>query len=253
MPHQRSTRLRDLDLAVHLADPVVKQRYVTTLFETVAPSYDRFTRLFSFGMDRRWKRELLQALAREVAGSDTVADLACGTGDLAAGAARAVPAGRVIALDVSRRMLDRARARTDVAQGRVRLAAADIMTLPLADGSVDAVTVGYGFRNAPYLERALAQVRRVLRPGGALLTLDFYLPARSWWRTLFLGYLRVAGRLVGWLWHREPDAYGYIAPSIRYFVSCDRFAAMLREQGFAVERVQPKILGGIALHVARRR
>jgi demethylmenaquinone methyltransferase/2-methoxy-6-polyprenyl-1,4-benzoquinol methylase len=92
----------------------------------------------------------------------------------------------------------------------------------------------------------------VLKPGGVLATLDFYRPQSRWWRALFLAYLRAAGNWVGWLWHRQPVVYGYIAASIEHFVSWQRFSTALEAHGLRVEAERTKLLGGIALHVARK-
>jgi demethylmenaquinone methyltransferase/2-methoxy-6-polyprenyl-1,4-benzoquinol methylase len=241
--------LAGLDLDVHLRNPTIKQRYVTVMFDVIARRYDRFTRLFSYGMDARWKRDLLRALGdqEEVA---LVVDLACGTGDLAFGAAVLQPSARVLALDVSRPMLRIAAGRAG--NGRVAVAAADMVALPVADRGADAVTVGYGVRNAPTPDVALREVARALRPGGLLLVLDFYRPRSRLWRALFLAYLGVAGRLVGWWWHRIPAAYGYIEPSVRSYLTAEEMTDTLTRHGFRVERVRRRLLGGIALHVARR-
>ena len=107
-------------------------------------------------------------------------------------------------------------------------------------------------RNVPDYERVIADVARLLRPGGVLATLDFYRPESALWRTLFLQYLAVSGNCVGWLWHREPVAYGYIARSIDHFVSWQRFSRALETHGLRVEGVRTKLRGGVALHFARR-
>lgn len=245
-------RLAALDLDTHLRDPAKRQRFVTTLFDVVAPRYNRFTRLFSFGMDRRWKRTLL-GWAADVAPNACVVDVACGTGDLACGVAARRPGACVVGVDVSGRMLARAHARRQHLRGaRVHLAAGDALALPVRGGRAALVTVGYGLRNTPDLARALDEIRRALQPGGRLLILDFYRPRSRWWRVLFLGYLAAAGRLVGWLWHRQPKAYGYIAPSVAGYVSWDEMRATLERHGFTVERVRRYLGGGIAIHRARR-
>lgn len=249
-------RLRDLDLERHLADPGLKPQFVTPMFDLVAPRYDDFTRLFSFGMDARWKTELLAMAARAAPGASTVLDVACGTGDLAFGVARALPAATVRGVDPSEEMLARANVRraaalSDVAR-RVTFAAGDLGRLPAADASVDLVTAGYAFRNAASLPAALAECARVLRSGGVLAALDFYRPPSAAWRAVYLGYLRAAGNLVGWWWHREPVAYGYIAPSIAAHVSAAGFSASAEYAGFAQRARRTHLLGGIALHVLQR-
>lgn len=246
-------RLGSLGLEAHLRDPHIKQRFVTAVFEVVAQRYDRFTTVFSYGMDRGWKRELLERLAATRPAPGLVLDVACGTGDLAVAAAQLPGGPLVLGLDVSRSMLRTAHARRHANGGkRVHLAAGDMMQLPLADGSADVVTVGYGIRNAPDPSGALDEITRVLRRDGYLLVLDFYRPRNPVWRALFLGYLGIAGRMLGWLWHRDPVAYGYIAASIEHYLSWQEFGDALASRGLAVERVSRKLLGGICLHVARK-
>jgi demethylmenaquinone methyltransferase/2-methoxy-6-polyprenyl-1,4-benzoquinol methylase len=249
-----STRLADLDLEAHLSDPALKQRFVTPMFDLIAPRYDRFTRVFSFGMDRRWKAELTAWISTAIAPTARVIDLACGTGDLAFAAARRVPQGEVIGIDTSAAMIDiaRRRAASERAEGTVRFVVGDISSLAHEDASVDAIIAGYAVRNVPDYQRVLAEVARVLKPGGVLATLDFYRPQTWAWRVLFLQYLTVAGNALGWAWHREPVAYGYIARSIDHFVSWQRFSSSLEHAGLPVERVRVKLFGGIALHFARR-
>lgn len=250
------TRLGALDLEAHLRDPARKQAFVTPMFDVIAPRYDAFTRWFSFGMDARWKRD---AIAAAVSSADRVAtrdvlDLATGTGDLAVAIARAVPDARVIALDASPRMIDAANHRlaardTDVAL-RVRAVVGDMTALTLPDACMDLVMAGYGVRNVPSALDAIREMRRVLRPGGRLVLLDFYRPASSLWRTLFLGYLQVAGNAVGWWWHRDPVVYGYIARSIEHFMSWQQCADALAQNGFRVVRVTRYLGGGVARHEA---
>ena len=259
MREQRRGALAGLDLDEHLANPEIRQRFVTRMFDEIAPKYDRFTRVFSLGMDAGWKRELLADIAALVPRGGAILDLACGTGDLAVGAARAVPGSCVTGLDASPRMIAEARSRLaggDVpgdVRGRVELLVGDMMRLPVPDASIDAVTVGYGLRNVPDPERAVAEIARALRPGGLVFVLDFYLPESRIWRALFLWYLRGAGNLVGWLWHREPAVYGYIAPSIAGYITALQFWLLLERAGLLVERERRKLLGGVALHVGRKK
>jgi demethylmenaquinone methyltransferase/2-methoxy-6-polyprenyl-1,4-benzoquinol methylase len=251
----RGRSLRGLDAERHLDDPATKQQYVTTLFDLIAARYDAFTRWFSFGMDRGWKREvarLATAAARATDGDALVVDLACGTGDLAfavTGRSR-----RVAGIDVSQEMLRRATSRPQARDTTSpRFAAGDMVALPLRDASVDVVTIGYGLRNVSRLAAALDEIARVLRPCGTLVTLDFYNPPNAIWRSLFLGYLTIAGNLVGWAWHREPATYGYIPRSIARFVTGRDFTAELTRRGFDVYHVRSYLLGGICVHAGRLR
>src|ERR1017187_1380956 len=237
-------RLRDLDLERHLSDPALKPRFVTPMFDLVAPRYDDFTRTFSYGMDSGWKRAVVRELASRTPNGARVLDLACGTGDLALAAAAAVPLSRVAGVDASPRMIDIARAHAARADTPA-FAVGDMASLAIADASMDAITAGYAFRNAPDHRSALREAARVLRPGGVLVTLDFYRPVSPLWRALFLAYLRLAGNVVGWWWHGESLAYGYIAPSIAAFVSWQQFRDELIASGFDVKTVRRFLLGGV--------
>ena len=95
------------------------------------------------------------------------------------------------------------------------------------------------------------EVRRVLKPDGLLVTLDFYLPERAWWRDTFLTYLRIAGGMAGWLAHRAPETYGYIAASLRRWCSASAFSASLQRHGFRELDCHHYLGGGIAVHAAR--
>ena len=248
-----SPSLKGMPVEQYLSDPSLKQRFVTPMFDIIAPRYDAFTRVFSFGMDAKWKRELLAAVASTIPPDATALDLACGTGDLAFALADLAPRGRVTGIDASPRMIDSANVRLATRQTESpTFAVGDLTCLDVPDASVTTVTAGYALRNVPDARAGLAEIARVLEPGGRLYTLDFYRPAAAWWRRLFVGYLDVAGNAVGLLWHGEPVVYGYIARSVDHFVTADAFSTLLAETGFVVERVRQKLGGGIALHVARR-
>ncbi len=244
--------LRGLDLETHLTTPAIRQHYVTTMFEMIAPTYDRFTRAFSFGMDVAWKNELLGHLRPMLRTDARVLDLACGTGDLAAALARLVPDGRVQGIDAAPTMIHCARERGQEI-GNLRFDVGDMMRLDVTDASQDVVTIGYGLRNVPDHRVALCEIHRVLKPGGVLANLDFALPEPGAWRWLFLRYLKTMGDLYGWLWHGEPAVYGYISRSIAHFVTIRQLAADLDAAGFTTTYESPKLNGGVCLHVAHKR
>lgn len=221
-----------------------KRRYVARLFATIADRYDLITRLLSYGQDRRWKARLIREA--QIRASDVVLDLACGTGDLARLAAEA-GARQVFGLDLTLRMLVIARSRT-----RMPILAGDMGALPIGTGCIDVVTTGYGLRNVPDLDAALAEVARVLRPGGRFLSLDFNRPESPVIRRLFLGYLSAVGGVLGWLLHGDPDTYRYIPASIRRYPGANGVAARLAAHGFTRVRVVPLLFGLMALHLADR-
>ena len=240
-----------MDMEEHLADAARKQEFVTTLFDAIAPGYDAFTRYFSFGMDKRWKRRLFQLATERVEKNGIVVDIACGTGDLALGIREPCRPRLVVGLDPSSEMLRVAQAKSRGSQ-TLAFVAGDALATPIQSGAADAVLMGYCLRNTSDWRRGVAETARILRSGGVFLNLDFYLPANLLWRKLFLFYILRAGQLAGWLWHREPVTYGYIAPSIRDFATATDFEEVLLRSGFAtVESVQ--YLGGaVCVHVAER-
>ena len=213
------------------------------MFSTISPRYDFITRAFSYGMDRAWKREGV-ARARLGEGALTL-DLAAGTGDFTRIVERQVPGARSLALDLTFPML--ALARRD---GVDRAVCGDAMRLPFADGAFDAVFVGYGLRNFPRLDEALREIQRVLKPGGCLVSLDFFLPGNPLWRFLYLGYLYLNGAFWGLLLHGRPRIYTYIPDSIRSFVTVDQHNQMLERTGYRPPTARRFLLGGIALHWA---
>lgn len=256
-----AVRLGNLDVEAYLSNPERKQEFVTPMFDIIAPRYDAFTRLFSFGMDVGWKREAMEAAVASASERQHVhaLDLACGTGDFTIGLARALSHATVLGLDASPRMIDQANQRLqDTAmeasvRNRIQVRVGDMMNVSVNGSSVDIVMAGYGVRNVPDPQGALREMARVMKRGGTLVTLDFYRPQSALWRRLLLGYLTVAGNAVGWLWHRDPVVYGYISRSIDHFMSWQSFSALLEREGFAVQRVVRHLGGGIALHVATRR
>jgi demethylmenaquinone methyltransferase/2-methoxy-6-polyprenyl-1,4-benzoquinol methylase len=229
-----------------LASPESKAPYVRRLFNTIADRYDLITRVLSYGQDGRWKTRLAD-LAPPSRGGHAL-DLASGTGDIAF--ALAARGWRVTALDLTHRMLELARAKTP--PPAVSFVTGDMMALPFPAAAFDLVTTGYGIRNVPRIEPALDEIRRVLRPGGVLLSLDFDRPSNAALRAIYLGYLTVAGSALGWVLHRDPDTYRYIPESIRRYPGAAGVATMLAGGGFEDCRVIPLLGGLMAINVARR-
>ena len=151
-----------------------------------------------------------------------VLDLACGTGDITYALADAGASS--VGLDITARMVEIARAKRPSA-AKPGFLVGDMMALPFGDATFDVVTTGYGIRNVPVIAEAVAEMARVLRPGGVLLSLDFDRPANPLIRAAYLGYLTVVGSTLGLVLHGDPDTYRYIPESIRRYPGADGVCA----------------------------
>jgi demethylmenaquinone methyltransferase/2-methoxy-6-polyprenyl-1,4-benzoquinol methylase len=240
-----------------------KRQYVRRLFSTIADRYDVITRVLSYGQDARWKATLVRMA--NVAAGERALDLACGTGDIAFAVARR--GARTTGLDITHRMLQLARLRAGVAgastaaeaaadsssgQAAVRFLTGDMTSLPFASSAFDLVTTGYGLRNVPDLDAALAEIARVLKPGGRLLSLDFNKPESAVIRIAYLAYLAGVGAVLGWILHRDPDTYRYIPASIRRYPGARGVADRMETRGFTHVRIVPLFFGLMTLHLAER-
>lgn len=229
-----------------IATPEGKRRYVRSLFATIADRYDLITRLLSYGQDRRWKRRLV-SMAAPVRGVRAL-DLATGTGDIAF--ALANEGARVVGLDLTPRMIEIARGKRSSASPAASFLVGDMLALPFPAASFDLVTTGYGLRNVPDLTAAIDEIRRVLKPGGRVLSLDFDRPQNALVRSAYLAYLSIVGGAIGWTLHRDPDTYRYIPASIRTYPGAEAVSRLLEARGFTRARHR-RILGGLmAIHDA---
>ena len=227
-------------MTTHLQEP----RVVRSLFAAIARRYDLANHLLSGGLDFFWRRRA----ARLVQGwkPERILDLATGSGDVALTLRRACPLAQIVGADFCVPMLAEARRK-----GVENLVAADGLALPFADGVFDVATVAFGLRNMASYPGALAEMHRVLRPGGHVLILDFSVPPPPL-RGLYRFYLHrilpaVAGALTG-----ERGAYQYLGESIEKFPSGAAMCALLAETGF-VEPCARRLTGGIvSLYTATR-
>ncbi|HKY26083.1 MAG TPA: bifunctional demethylmenaquinone methyltransferase/2-methoxy-6-polyprenyl-1,4-benzoquinol methylase UbiE [Gaiella sp.] len=211
---------------------------VRGMFDRIAPVYDAMNRVMTAGLDRRWRRLTVEAVVQP---GNRVLDACCGTGDLAVAAER--QGGVVTGLDFSPRMLERARRKSDT----VEWIEGDLLALPFDDGSFDAATVGFGVRNVADLEAALAELRRVLRPGGRLAILEITQPRGALKPFFSLWFDRIVpllGRVLP-----GGKAYTYLPASVRRFPGAEELVAVLERHGFG--EVTFTLFGAtiVALHV----
>ena len=227
---------------------------VNSMFGRIAGRYDTANRVLSGGIDRWWRRRLVAAVRRHQPGS--VLDLATGSGDVALAIARGLqPTPEIVGMDFCQPMLDQAELKRKATglpgEKSVRFLPGDGLNLPLATESRDAVTIAFGLRNLADRPRGLAEMRRVLKPGGMLHVLEFSQPS-AWFRPFYYFYLRrllpvLAGSLTG-----DRDAYLYLGDSIGAFPSRAELAAEIAAAGFEAVEAVPMTFGIVALHSARK-
>ena len=225
---------------------------VQTLFNTIAPTYDRLNHLLSFGLDRLWWRRTARAFAPILARPEArVADLCCGTGDQTAALLTLRPsqAEPITGLDFSSQMLDRARLKYPNPQ--VLWVEADAMHLPFPGNSLDLVTAAFGFRNLPNYTKALAEIHRVLRPGGQLGILEANQPTglnALLYNTYFHRILPILGGLLS----GQRAAYRYLPASVERFPRPPQMLTMLTEAGFTHTRWQGYLFQAAGLYQATK-
>ena len=237
---------RQVDFGYQRVREEEKASRVGAVFDGVAGRYDLMNDLMSLGLHRYWKR-FAMAVARPRAGERAL-DVAAGSGDLAAALARAVgPTGEVWATDINHRMLARGRDRL-LDEGRVVPAVqCDAERLPFPAGRFDCVTVGFGLRNMTRKDLALAEMARVLRPGGRLVVLEF----SRVWAPLAPAYDLYSFRVLPWLGERvagNAGAYRYLAESIRMHPDQATLARMMETAGLASVEVFNLSAGVVAVH-----
>ncbi|NJD32820.1 MAG: bifunctional demethylmenaquinone methyltransferase/2-methoxy-6-polyprenyl-1,4-benzoquinol methylase UbiE [Gammaproteobacteria bacterium] len=226
-----------------------KARHVRAVFDSVADKYDLMNDLMSAGVHRLWKRFALSQTGLRP--GQAALDVAGGTGDLAAGMAGQVgERGLVVLSDINAAMLEVGRSRL-LDRGlirNVRFSIANAECLPFADETFDCVTIGFGLRNVTDKPAALASMRRVLRPGGRLLVLEFSKPVFPGLKPIYDVY---SFSVLPWLGKRvagDSDSYQYLAESIRRFPDQETLAGMMREAGLEDCRYHNLSGGIVALH-----
>ena len=220
------------------------EKKIAGMFDSIASKYDGMNHGMSLGIDRIWRRCFVRTLAESLpADSPSVLDLACGTGDLTK--AMAQRDWRVTGLDISSEMMAVGETKCAKVRPRPAFVLGSAEAIPFADNTFDAVTIAFGLRNFDHRAQCLAEIRRVLKPGGQLAVLEFAEPKNRLWRALYLFYFKHSMRLMGRLIGRA-DAYGYLVDSVlafpRYEALCEEFTAA----GFTHTHYQ-SYSGGIAV------
>ena len=218
------------------------EKKISGMFDSIASKYDRMNHGMSLGIDRLWRWRFVRRLAKKLPEKAAVLDLACGTGDLTK--ALSNKGYHVTGLDISAEMMAIGREKCRYLSPKPNFVLGSAEQIPFPDASFDAVTIAFGLCNFDHRAQCLAEIRRVLKPGGQLAVLEFAVPRNRHWKKIYLFYFKnilpLIGRLVG-----SAGAYGYLVDSVlafpRYEALCDEF----RASGFFFPRYKP-YTGGIA-------
>lgn len=225
---------------------------ISAMFDAIAGRYDFLNHFLSAGLDRRWRAAAIRGL--QLPDRARVLDLCTGTADLAIAAVQGAADARVVGVDFAAAMLGKAqeKLRGQQLDRRVALVRGDAMRIPVADAWADAATIGFGIRNVSQPQAALAELARVIKPGGRLAILEFGEPIvpgiRALYRWYFTAVLPRLGRLVS----KHDSAYSYLPASVGAFPPPAEFAATISSQGFRDVRPVPLSLGIVYLYVATR-
>lgn len=221
---------------------------VAEMFGRITPCYDILNRVLSLGTDIYWRKQLVRSVSLGPRGK--LLDLAAGTLDVTRAVTRAYPSSRVLGLDLALPMLQKGRNKVD--PGRVQLVCGNALSIPLADASVECVTIAFGIRNIDPRSEAFAEIRRVLAPGGKLCILEFGAVRPGLLGRMYTRYLHSLLPRIGALVTGDRRAYSYLAGTISAFPSADALGRELSETGFEGVEYIPLSAGIVWLHTGRK-
>ncbi|MCB0531891.1 MAG: bifunctional demethylmenaquinone methyltransferase/2-methoxy-6-polyprenyl-1,4-benzoquinol methylase UbiE [Lewinellaceae bacterium] len=229
-----------------------KKVQVERMFDKIAPRYDLLNRVLSLGIDVWWRRHALGYLRAKAPAE--MLDVATGTADVAIMAAKMLKPRRVVGIDIANQMLDigRVKIAKEGLGSVIELETGDSENLRFSDKTFDAVTVAFGVRNFENLEAGLAEMLRVLRPGGQAVILEFSRPRLFPFKQLYNAYFKYVLPLIGRLTSRDIRAYTYLFESVQAFPEGDDFLKILSKTGYQNSRCERLTLGICSIYFAEK-
>jgi demethylmenaquinone methyltransferase/2-methoxy-6-polyprenyl-1,4-benzoquinol methylase len=229
-----------------------KKEQVAQMFDNISGNYDNLNRVISFGIDIKWRKKVLKIV--QDAKPNTILDIATGTGDLAILMAK-TKAKQIIGLDISAGMLEVGVKKIAEKQlsKTIEMVLGDSENMPFDDHYFDAITVAFGVRNFETLEKGLAEILRVLKPGGVFVILETSVPDKTPYKQGYNFYSKNILPLIGKLFSKDNEAYGYLSESAAAFPYGEALNNILRKVGFIDVVAMPQTLGVATIYVASKK
>ncbi|MEO6549842.1 MAG: bifunctional demethylmenaquinone methyltransferase/2-methoxy-6-polyprenyl-1,4-benzoquinol methylase UbiE [Ferruginibacter sp.] len=242
--HDKVVPLKDSELS--------KKEQVADMFDNIAYRYDFLNRFLSVGIDVWWRKKAILELSKLQ--PKTILDVATGTADVAIMTARLLQPQKIVGIDISDGMLNIGRKKVVKLglQPLIELLNGDSETIKFDDNSFDAVTVAFGVRNFQNLEKGLSEIRRVLKPGGKLVVLEFSKPKQALIKQVYQVYMNVVAPRMGKLFSKNCDAYKYLDESIKKFPEGKSFTAILDNLGYINSYCKPLSFGICSIYCGEK-
>ncbi|PZR21660.1 MAG: bifunctional demethylmenaquinone methyltransferase/2-methoxy-6-polyprenyl-1,4-benzoquinol methylase UbiE [Flavobacterium psychrophilum] len=228
-----------------------KKEQVAQMFDTISGNYDGLNRVISFGIDVKWRKKVLKLVSDK--NPKTILDIATGTGDLAILMAQ-TPATEIIGADISEGMMEvgRKKVAEKGLESKIKLVYGDSENLPFEDNYFDAITVAFGVRNFETLEKGLAEILRVLKPGGIFVILETSVPTKFPFKQGYNFYSKNLLPLIGRLFSKDRSAYAYLSESASVFPHGEALNNILRKIGFIEVKNMPQTFGVATIYSASK-
>ncbi|MCS1350979.1 demethylmenaquinone methyltransferase [Mechercharimyces sp. CAU 1602] len=231
-----------------------KKEFVHDVFQSIAHKYDRMNSVLSFRRHKVWRAKTMEKM--NVQPGDTALDVCCGTGDWAIALAKASRTGEVIGLDFSENMLavGVTKVETEGLEQQLQLIHGDAMHLPFPDNSFDHATIGFALRNVPDLRQVLSEMKRVVKPGGQVVSLELSKPTVTLFRSLYYFYFQRVLPLIGKVVAKRYEQYRWLPESLLDFPDYRQLADIMKDEvDLEIVDVTPLTGGIAAIHIGRKK
>lgn len=229
-----------------------KKQQVEQMFNNISANYDKLNRVISFGIDVEWRKKVVALVNAKK--PKKILDIATGTGDLAINLAKKTNAVEIIGLDISEGMLEvgRQKIQNEGLSKKVEMMLGDSEDLPFSNNSFDAITVAFGVRNFENLEKGLAEIIRVLRPGGIFVVLETSVPTKFPYKQGYNLYTKNILPAIGKIFSKDQNAYAYLSESAAAFPHGKDFNNILKKIGFTTVENKPQTMGVATIYTASK-